>query len=83
MKKHEPLSTAKAVLSLLVLGIVYVLYLKFQENQDYLFGDLNALRSYVTIAIVASGLLVGLMYLASQTTHSKSVKASKSSKKKK
>lgn len=78
MKNHEPLSSAKAVLGLLVLGIVFALYWKFQENQNYFFEDLGALRNYVVFAIVVAGFLVGLMYLASNTTH----KTSKSSKRK-
>ncbi len=83
MKKHDPLSTAKAVLGLLVLGIAFVIFIKFQESQKYFFEDLNALRGFVFAAIVGMGFLIGLMYLASQTTHTKTAKASKAKKKKK
>ena len=80
MKTHEPLSTAKAILSLLVLGIAVVLFVKFQENQVLFFEDLNALRGYVVGAIIGMGFLIVLMYMASQTTHTKVVKVSKTSK---
>jgi succinate dehydrogenase/fumarate reductase cytochrome b subunit len=83
MKRHEPLSSAKAILGFLTVSIVAVLFWKFQENQNYFFEDLNALRNYVVISIIAGALLLILFYHASQTTHPKSAKASKSSKKKK
>ncbi len=84
MKKHEHLSSAKAIIGLLVLGIAFVIFTKFNDNQDFFFQDPAALRNYVIFAIVAGGFLIGLYYLASQTTHPKAAaKASKSSKKKK
>jgi hypothetical protein len=84
MKKHEPLSSAKASIGLLIVGIVGVLFWKFQENQNYFFDDLNALRNYVLFSIIAGALLLVLFYHVSQTTHPKSsVKAAKTSKKKK
>ncbi len=77
MKKHEHLSTAKALIALLSLGIVYTLYHKFQENQNYFFEDPYALKGYVVATIIGAGFLIMLMYFASQTTHNKTVKASK------
>jgi H+/Cl- antiporter ClcA len=68
-KHHEPLSTAKAVVGILVLGIAFVLFWKFMTNQDVFFEDIEALRNYVIFTIVVCGFLVGLLYLSSQTTH--------------
>lgn len=86
-KHHEPLSTAKAVVALLVLGIAFVLFYKFITNQDAFLDDPEALRNYVLFTIVVSGFLVGLLYLSSQTTHKVKAttksKPSKVSKKKK
>ena len=91
-KHHEPLSTAKAVVALLVLGIAFVLFWKFMTNQNFFFNDLEALINYVVFTIAVSGFLIGLLYLSSQTTHkataktkavSKSTKAKVSKKKKK
>ena len=77
MKKHEPLSSAKAIVGFLVLSIGAVLFWKFQENLDYLLDDPNALKGYVVAAIVGCGFLIVLMYLVGQTTHSKSSKKKK------
>ena len=86
-KHHEPLSTAKAVVALLVLGIAFVLFYKFMGNQNNFLADPTALRNYVLFTIVVCGFLVGLLYLSSQTTHNVKVtaksKSSKTSKKKK
>lgn len=88
-KHHEPLSTAKALVGLLVLGIAFVLFWKFMTNQDVFFDDLEALRNYVVFTIVVCGFLVGLLYLSNQTSHkTKTSKAkaptkAKSAKKKK
>jgi uncharacterized membrane protein len=83
-KHHEPLSTAKAVVGLLVIGIAAVLFFKFWNNQDYFFGDVEALRNYVIFTITVCGFLVGLLYLSGQTTHKVKASAkSKSSKTKK
>lgn len=83
MKKHEPLSSAKAIVGFLSLAIVFVIFYKFYHNQDYFFEDINALRSYVAFAIIGAGFLIGLLYLSSQTTHNSAVKSPKSLKKKK
>lgn len=82
MKTHEPLSSAKAVLSLFVLLIAFVVFYKFYLNQEALFSDPEMLRNYVMYAIVGGGFLVGLLYLAGQTKHTavkKSTKKRKSS----
>jgi drug/metabolite transporter (DMT)-like permease len=81
IQKHEPLSTAKALVGFLCFTIVFVLFWKFQENQAFFFEDPNALRNYVVAAIIGGGLLIVLFYHASQTTHPKST--TKSSRKKK
>ncbi len=81
MKKHEHLSSAKAIIGLLVLGIAFVIFSKFNESQDFFFQDPAALRNYVVFAIVAGGFLIGLYYLASQTTHKAPSKSSKKKKK--
>jgi hypothetical protein len=61
-------------------------------NQQYFLDDAEALRNYVVFTIVASGFLLGLLYLTGQTTHKvapkakatvKATKSSKISKKKK
>lgn len=87
-KKHEPLSTAKALVGLLVLAIVAVLFYKFLNNQDVFFDDIEALRNYVVFTICVAGFLIGLLYFTSQTTHktkapAKAKSKTKSSKKKK
>ncbi|HSW98100.1 MAG TPA: hypothetical protein VLF89_09820 [Candidatus Saccharimonadales bacterium] len=82
MEKHESLSSAKAVLALLILFIAFVVFYKFVANQDYFFGDPEMLRNYVMFAIIGGGFLVGLLYLASQTKHPGSSKATKKKKKK-
>lgn len=77
-KKHEPMSTAKALVGFLVLAIVAGLFYKFITNQDVFFDDVEALRNYVVFTICVAGFLVGLLYLSSQTTHKpKAVKAAK------
>jgi uncharacterized membrane protein YfcA len=86
-KKHEPLSSAKAIIGLLVLAIAFVLFSKFVSNQDALMQDPEALRNYVVFSIVVAGFLIGLLYLSSKTTHkvkaAPKAKAVKSKKKKK
>ncbi|HSW88189.1 MAG TPA: hypothetical protein VLG12_03430 [Candidatus Saccharimonadales bacterium] len=83
MKKHEPLSTAKAVIALLTLTIASVIFYKFYTNQNYFFDDIEALRNYVIFAIVGGGLLIGLLYLTSQTTHQVKTNSKASKKKRK
>ncbi len=86
MAKPHHVNNAKAIVALLVLGIAFVIFYKFVTNQNYFFDDPNALRNYVAFAIVGGGLLIGLLYLTSNTTHkesSKAVKASSPSKPKK
>lgn len=84
MKTHEPLSSAKAIVGFLVLAIAFVIFYKFNQNQDLFLSDPEALRGYLIMAIVGGGFLLGLLYLVGQTSH-KPVKKSptKSSKKKK
>ena len=85
-KRHEPLSTAKALVGILILGIAFVLFYKFITNQDVFFDDIEALRNYVIFTIVVCGFLVGLLYLTSQTSHkakATNVKLKASKKKKK
>lgn len=82
MKKHEQLSNVKAGIALIVLFIVFVIFYKFMMYQDFLFEDLEALRNYVLLAIIGSGLLIGLLYLVNQTKHSPVSKASKKKKRK-
>lgn len=87
-KHHEPLSTAKAVVGLLILGIAFVLFWKFITNQQYFLDDAESLRNYVVFTIVVCGFLVGLLYLSSQATHkvkasAKTSKISRATKKKK
>ena len=89
MKKHESLSSAKAIVGLLILAVVAVVFYKFVTYQNYFSDDPEALRNYVTFAIIGGGFLIGLLYLTSQTTHkqskaiSKSVRSSKATKRKK
>lgn len=88
MKKEHHLKNVKAIVAILVLAIVAVIFYKFISNENYFFQDTTALRNYVVFAIVGAGFLVGLLYLTSQTTHnsavkSKSVKSSKTKKKRK
>ncbi len=84
MKKHEPLSSAKAIIGFLAVGIVGVLFWKFNQSASYFFDDPEALRNYVIFAILAGAFLLILFYHASQTTHPKlAAKAAKSSRKKK
>lgn len=78
-KHHEPLSTAKALVGLLVLGIAFVLFYKFMTNQDVFFDDLEALRNYVIFSITVCGFLVGLLYLSSQTSHKPKASKAKTS----
>ncbi len=83
MKTHDSLSSAKAVLNFLVLLIAVVVFYKFWVNQEYFFDDLEALRNYVMFAIVGGGFLIGLVYLAGQTSHNAKSTKQKSSKRKK
>ena len=84
MKTHESLSTAKALIGLLCLSIVAIIFYKFTTVQDYLFSEPETLRNFVIYAIVGGGLLIGLLYLTSQTTHkAKSTVKNKSKGKKK
>ncbi len=69
MKKHEPVSTAQAILGLLVLAIVATLFYKFITNKQYFMDDPEALRNYVMYTVVGAGFLIGLMYLGSNVTH--------------
>lgn len=88
MAKPHHYNNAKAVIAILILAIAFVIFYKFVTNQNFFFDDINALRNYVVFAIVGGGLLIGLLYLTSNTTHTavakkKTVKASKTKKKKK
>jgi hypothetical protein len=88
MEKPHHVNNAKAVIAILILAIAFVIFYKFTTNQDYFAGDPTALRNYVMFAIVGGGFLIGLLYLTSNTTHKasskpKTVKSTKSSKKKK
>ncbi|HSX09688.1 MAG TPA: hypothetical protein VLF93_06035 [Candidatus Saccharimonadales bacterium] len=89
MAKPHHVNNAKAVIGLLIVGILFVVFYKFITNQDYFFQDPNALRNYVMFAIVGGMFLVALLYLTSNTTHKESTKpkaikaSTKSSKKKK
>lgn len=83
MAKPHHVNNAKAVIALLVLAIAFVIFLKFWTNQNYFLDDPNALRNYVVFAIIGGGLLVGLLYLTSNTKHTVSTKPSKPSKSKK
>jgi hypothetical protein len=75
-KHHEPLSTAKALVGLLALGIAFVLFWKFMTNQELFMDDAESLRNYVMFTIVVCGFLIGLVYLSSHTSHKvKSTKA--------
>lgn len=89
MAKLQHVNNAKAIIALLILAIAFVIFFKFWTNQDAFSSDPNALRNYVVFAIVGGGLLIGLLYLTSNSKHSvsakssKSIKSSKSKKKKK
>lgn len=77
MKKHEPISSAKAILAFLILAIAFVIFYKFMTNQDYFTSDPVLLRNYVAFAIIAMGLLITLLYLANQSTHKVTKKVAK------
>ena len=89
MKKHESLSSAKAVIALLILAVAAVIFYKFVAYQSYFVNDPEATRNFLLLAVVGGGFLIGLLYLTSQTTHkpskavSKSVRSSKATKRKK
>ena len=85
MAKPHHFNNAKAVVALLVLAIAFVIFYKFMTNQSYFFDDPSALRNYVVFAILGGGLLIGLLYLTGNTSHSAPAKSksSKSKKKKK
>jgi len=83
MKFHEPLSSAKAVIGLLIVSIVFILVHKFFVNQDYFTSDPEMARNYLALTILGSAFLIVLFYLVSKTTNKKVSKPAKSSKKKK
>jgi multisubunit Na+/H+ antiporter MnhB subunit len=88
MNRGNHVSNAKAIIALLIFAIAFVIFYKFMTNQNYFFQDPTALRNYIMFAIVGGGFLIGLLYLTSNTTHNapsktKTVKSSKSKKKKK
>lgn len=88
MNKEHHIKNVKAIIGILVLAIAAVLFYKFITNENYFFQDTTALRNYVIFAIVGGGFLIGLLYLTGQTSHktpekSKTVKSSKSKKKRK
>lgn len=83
MKKGSAHHTAQGVIGLLILGIGFVLFYKFATNQDAFMEDVNALRNYVVLSILAMGFLLSLFFLATKPHQPKAVKAAKSSKKKK
>lgn len=66
MKKHEPLSTARAIIAFLILAIAFVIFYRFMTNQSYFMSDPTTLRNYVAFAIIAMALLIGLLYLANK-----------------
>jgi len=84
-QNHHHLNNAKAVVALLVLAIAFVIFYKFATNASYFYQDPVALQNYVIFAIVGCGFLIGLLYLASKTSHKavSKAKSAKSSKKKK
>ncbi len=81
MKKSSHHESAKGIIGLLVVAIGFVLFYKLATNQDSFVDDLNALRYYVVLSILAMGFLLGLFYLVSRSTHQSPAK--KSTKKKK
>jgi uncharacterized membrane protein len=86
MKKEHHVTNAKAIIALLILAVAFVLFYKFATNQDFFNSDPALMRNYVVLSILGGGLLIGLLYLTSNTTHKapakkKSVKVMKKKRK--
>jgi hypothetical protein len=89
MAKHDHHNTAKAVIAFLIVLIMARIFFLFYENSEAIIKS-NQFYMFMTLTIVAAGLLLGLLYLASKhpqkaVTHKAVVSkaAKKTSKKKK
>ena len=72
---HHRVNNAKAIVAFLILAIAFGIFYKFTSNQSYFENDPVAQTNYVIYSIVGGGLLIGLLYLVSQTTHKEPAKA--------
>lgn len=79
---HE---TAKIVLALFVFLVAFGIFLLFINYKDNIIAS-DSMRLFVTMAIIAGGFLIGLLYLANspqkkylkaKTNHHKTAKSSK------
>ena len=71
--------TAKMVLALFIVLVAFGVFLFLNSYGDVIYegGNYNAFYIFATLATVASGLLIGLLYIVSNTKSSvKSVKKS-------
>lgn len=73
----------KSIVGLLCVVIAFVMFLIFNQNQDFLF-DTNSTSNYLILSAIASGLLMVLFFLVSNRTDKAHTKSSskKSSKRK-
>lgn len=78
--------TAKMVVALLILLVAFGVFLFLNSNSDLIYegGNYNAFYIFATLATVASGLLIGLLYVVNNSKSSvkKSPKKSKKSRNK-
>jgi protein-S-isoprenylcysteine O-methyltransferase Ste14 len=84
MHKEHHVKNAKAIVALLILALAFALFYIFATNQDFFTTDSVQTKNYVVFSIIGGGLLIGLLYLTSNTTHKVTAKKSsvKSTKKK-
>ena len=87
MKDHEHLHAAKSFIAFMVVAIAAAMFFVFYNNQENILEGGN-FQLFMTLAVVGAGLLIGLFYLVSNTSHTpvkshKSTKSTSKSKKKK
>ena len=67
-QKHE--ANAKAVIQLLIVILAFGLFLLFYTNKDEILAS-GSFKSFITLAAIAMGFLIGLLYLLNPSKSSK------------
>jgi uncharacterized membrane protein len=69
MAKQDHHHTARTVLSLILVIVMARIFFIFNENSEYIITS-NQFNLFITLSVVAGGLMIGLLYLAGKNPHS-------------
>ena len=78
---HDHHHTAKTFLAFLILVVGFVILIIFVGNADHILRE-DKFHTFMTLAVIGCGLLVGLLYLVNNSHHVPSKSTSRSSAKK-